>query len=424
MTLREKLRAMRENSRANYAAHRASMEIKDSMQAEKSPSVISENLKGPEPEEKSRLEVQPLKIPVEVPLPVRVVQPAPHTPTNPSKLSFHTEASRTPKRTTLIPTHLREMEFIIPLSMNPRVRDQYITTIKYYQKDISKFLNTEIPEERVVERVKVMLDRVKRVATHIDLDNGVNASQGQEEAENEALWAETCSAKFLFLRHFLDSLRYQDQHIAIVARSGQLHDIIELFLKGKQIKYSRPATVSRSLPSLSKGRLQVTLIASGEEGASSLPKPANLVLAFDGSFNRQDVQVGLLRNHLVNVGQLAPVIHLLVYKSAEHIERCIPESINPLDRLKNIISCMVQTQDDVGLLLPDEAGTAAVAEEAVAFLEAGGLDEDWTFPAIRPIEDVDLIEVADLKAPELLEQPVTEANAMKRALVCGYCLYF
>lgn len=416
VSLREKLREMRATSKANVAP-------RDSVRVTSSPSIVVEKSEVQPQEGQSRLEVRPLRVPVEIPLPVRAVQP-PHTPTFPSKLSYHTEASPTLKNTTLTPVHLKEMEFVVPLSMNPRVRDQYISTINFYQREIEKFMKERAPSNELVGKIRAMLDRVKQVTTHIDLDGGGGMTQGQEAAEDEAVWAETCSAKFLFLRHFLDALRHFDVHIAIVARSGQLHDIIETFLIGKHTKYSRPETVSKSEPHVSRGALEVTLIASGEDGASSLPKNANLVIAFDGSFNAHDVQVGILRGHMLNVGHLSPVIHLLVYKSAEHIERCLPESMNPVERLRRIVSCMTQTRQEVGQLLPDEANTAAVAEEAAAFLEQGGLERDWTFPSIRAIENIEIIEFQDIMSTNqsdnhtnMEQNSSSQSLAVKRALV-------
>lgn len=425
-SLREKLKEMRATSRANATSRRSSLDQRESRHDTKSPSLAPEKVDAHVQEEQSRLEVRHLKAPADLPLPtlpMRAIQPPPHTPTYPSKLSFHTEVSYRQKSTALVPTHLKEMEFVVPLSMSPRVRDQYVSTISYYQKEIETFMKVETPSDEIVGKVQVMLDRVKQVTTHVDLDGGGGASQGQEEAVDEAVWAETCSAKFLFLRHFLNSLRYFDVHIAIIARPGLLQDILETFLKGTHTKYNRPATVSRSEPSIARGRLDVTLIESGEEGASALPKPANLIVAFDSSFNAQDVQVGILRGHLVNVGQLSPVIHLLVYKSAEHIERCIPESMDSIERLRRIVSCMIQTRHDVGNLLPDEAGTAAVAEEVAAFVEAGGQETNWTFPSIRAIDDVEGIDFQDLESSNRSRQLVSEQNmysqtlAVKRAFV-------
>lgn len=396
-SFREKLKTMRAASAAafaaNLAARKASIEESQPPRPniERTPSAILEK-SGPSEAPESRFEVQPLEVPVEVPLPMRVSQPDPHTQNQPSKLSLYREVSYLQITTTLNPVHLGDMEFVIPLAMNTRVRDQYISTINYYRQAIENLMKDEIPDQALVEKVREMLRRVNHVTTHMDLDSGDSMSQQQASAENEAGWAENCSAKFQFLRHLFDCVRDLDLHVGVIAQPGRLLDIFETFLKGRHVVYNRPDTLTRSDPRATRGRMEVSLIASGEEGAATLPKAANLVVALDGSFNAQDVQVGILRSHLTNVGQLSPIIHLLVYNSAEHIERCLPTSIEPLDRLRKIVSCMTQTRHEVGLLLQDEPGSLAAAEEVAAFLEAGGLESKWAFPSIRPIEGIEFVE--------------------------------
>ena len=396
-SLRDKLKNMRAASAAAFAAsvaaRKASMEESQPPQPniERTPSAIPER-SGPLEALESRFEVQPMEVPVEVPLPMRVSQSDPHTPNQPTKLSLHREVSYSQTTTTLSPVHLGDMEFVIPLIMNTRVRDQYISTINYYRQAIENLMKDEIPDQALVEKVREMLRRVNHVTTHVDLDSGDSMSQQQASVEEEAVWAENCSAKFQFLRHLFDCVRNLDLHIGVIVQPGRLLDIFETFLKGRYIVYNRPDTLTRSDPRATRGRMEVSLIASGEEGAATLPKAANLVVALDGSFNAQDVQVRILRSHLTNVGQLSPIIHLLVYNSAEHIERCLPTSIEPLDRLRKIVSCMTQTRHEVGLLLQDEPGSLAAAEEVAAFLEAGGLESNWAFPSIRPIEGIEFVE--------------------------------
>ena len=427
-SLQERLRNMRAASKAafeaNATARKANSEQTHSPRPniERTPSAIPEKTDPPEAPE-SRLEVQPMEVPVEVPLPMRASQTDPHTPNQPSKLSFHREVSYAQTITTLNPVHLGEMEFVIPLSMNTRVRDQYISTINYYRQAIEDLMRDEVPDQALVEQVREMLRRVNHVTTHVDLDSGDSVTQQQASPEDEAVWAENCSAKFQFLRHLFDCIRDLDLHVGIVARSGRLLDIVETFLKGRRIVYNRPDTLMRSNPRVAEGRMEVSLIASGEEGAAALPKAANLVIALDSSFDAQDVQVGILRSHLTNVGQLSPIIHLLVYNSAEHIERCLSTSIEPLDRLRKIVSCMTQTRHEVGLLLQEEAASLAAAEEVAAFLEAGGLEEDWTFPSIRPIEGIEFLEPSQdtesihSDALPNVDQVGPQAPTLKRALV-------
>jgi len=130
-----------------------------------------------------------------------------------------------------------------------------------------------------------------------------------------------------------------------------------------------------------------------------------------------------LRTHVTNVGQLAPVIHLLVYNSAEHIDRCISTTLESVDRMRRIVSCLTQAGDEVGQLLPDEASAPAAAEEVAAFVEAGGLAHDWTFPAIRSIEDIVAIEYTQgmdaltQPGPASAQRVIAPSTALKRALV-------
>lgn len=429
LSLREKLKNMRATSAAisaaNTAALKANIEQSHSPlpDNERTPLVIPDKSNTPETPE-SRLEVQPMEVPVEVPLPMRISRSDPHTPNQPSKLSFQREVSYSQTITTLNPVHLGEMEFVIPLSMNTRVRDQYISTINYYRQAIENLMKDEIPDDGLVEEVREMLSRVNQVTTHVDLVNGDLMTQQQTSPEEEAIWAENCSAKFQFLHHLFHCIRDLDLHIGIIARPGRLLDIIETFLKGRYIVYNRPDTLTRSDSRIAKGRMEVSLIASGEEGAATLPKAANLIVALDGSFDAQDVQIGILRSHLTMVGQLSPIIHLLVYNSAEHIERCLPKLMDPIDRLRKIVSCMTQTRHEVGLLLPDESGSVAAAEEVAAFLEAGGLEKDWALPSIRPIEGIEFLESSqDTDSAHSDAQPVVEQNvapapaSLKRALV-------
>lgn len=392
-SLREKLLYLRAKSRATLAAaRRMNTKEDESLDAKKSPSTPQQVHDTPVVGEQSRLEAQQLRLPVVSPLPVRSFQPIPHTPTYPSKLGLHSENSYPQSTIALSPANLGEMEFVIPLSMNTRVKDQYISTINNYQQAVQALMKDEALNDKTLEQIRKMLERANQITTHIDLDCASQMFQEQQAADEEALWAENCSSKFKFIRHLFDAVKQYDVHIAIMAQSGRLLDILETFLRGRRVRYNRPDTVSRSNTAVAKGRLNVTLLASGLDGASYLPRPATLVIAFDGSFNAQDPQVKLLRGHLVNVGQLSPVIHLLVYGSAEHIERCLPESTDSVKRLRKIVNYMTQTQNNMGQLLPDELGAAASAEEVAAFLEVGALEKDWTFPAIRPIDGLEMNE--------------------------------
>ena len=378
--------------------------------------------------EQSRIETQRSEVPADVPLPLHISQPkSPFAKSSNNEPLAEEVYAVSQVVSELKPNHLGPVEFVVSLGMSPRMRDHYISIIRYYPKAIEDSQKERISRE-TLNQIELMLERLNRITTHMDLDMSEATTQEDVPAENLAKWALDCSEKFRFLHYLLDSLRYTNKHIAIVAKSGQLLDIVETFLKGNFIAYNRPDVFSKSDPKNVKGYVEVTLLPSGIEGSTTLPSGANLIVALDGSFNRHDPQVMNLRTHVTNVGQLAPVIHLLVYNSAEHIERCIPKTLNHVDRVRRIVSCLTQAGDEVGQLLPDEASPSAAAEEVAAFLEAGGLEHDWTFPSIRPIEGIVAIEYSQgvetvsQSEPEYGQRIVAPATALKRALVSNAIL--
>lgn len=369
------------------------------------------------------MEAQRSDVPANVPLPLHFTEPSNPTSFSSSGPNPSQDISSVSQVvTSLQPANLGSMEFVVPLAMKSSVRDHYISIKSHYRKSIDSFLEDRLPTE-VLDQIRLMVDRLNRVTTHMDLDTGDDNSQGDVSAEHLAMWAENCSEKFKFLHHLLKSLRDRNVHLAIVAKAGQPLDILETFLKGNNIAYNRPDVLRKSESRRNRSRLEVTLLPSGAEGAMTIPSGANLVVALDGSFDAHDPQVLKLRTHMTNVGQLAPVIHLLVYSSVEHIERCISTTLDPIDRIRRIVSYLTQVGDEVGQLLPDEAPADIIAEEMAAFLERGGMDRDWTIPSIRPIEGTIALEYSQgLRA---LNQPTSSTErrviapsaALKRALV-------
>ena len=375
----------------------------------------------------SRIDTQPLEVPVEVPLPLRVSQPGPHTPTHPSKLSFHEELSSVSKvSSSLCPVTFGKMEFAVPLAMSARVRDMYMAVLNVNGSVIHSIERDDV-SDRSLGQVNEMLARLNRVTTHIDLDDSTTTSQ-KEPTSDEAMaeWAEYNSEKFKFLKCLFERIRSKQVHVAIIARAGELLDIVETFLKGIHVAYYRPDTYARSESGTDTSSVEVTLLASGEAGSPAVPKAADLIIALDESFRAEDTQVVKLRNHVMFVGQLAPVVHLLVNKSAEHIEKCFPRTLHPLDRARRIVSCLTQINDEVGHLQNFELSSSAAAEEVAAIVDEGGSELYWeSFPKIQPIEHIVSLEISDdlEGSAENETQNISErkiiasSSALKRALV-------
>ena len=381
MSFRDKLRSMRAASAATSAARRAPLEASPVPQGTKSPSVIPQ----PATQESlgdARLEIQT----VEIPLPLRSPPTDTYAPLQPSKLALHKEMSQSRISKALDSPRLGPNEFVVPLPAVARVRDQYVEQIGHYGKSIQRFAEAEVVEEDLIQEMQDFLTSLNNVSVHIDLDNDTTLTPEDIPPKHAMEWATASSAKFLFLKHLIKRLLHQDKHIAIVAHGDRLLDIIETFLKAMRVAYSRPNISIESDPKNTEGRVHINLFPSGEKELVEPVKATSLVLAFDCSFSAKDPQVMALRTQKLNTGQLTPVVHLLVYASSEHIERCMPDHITGVERLKVMVNYVTQAREVAGELLPTEAKPAAAAEEVAAFVEAGGLEDQWTLPCIRPIE--------------------------------------
>ena len=306
---------------------------------------------------------------------------------------MHKEASPLQSQTnTLQARNLGPREFVVTLPMQPRILSQYVDTIEYYPQAISKNMTEPTIGEDIVERLNTLLYRLGNVATHIGLEGGGPSSQEEVSPEEEALYAELSSEKFKFLGHFLAITKNCHLHIVVIAKPGHLLDILEMFMKGKHVFYSRRDTNTSGLkPDDSPlfGLQKVSIVSSG--GPISFP-PADLIIAFDESFNAKDTQIAKLREPQARREGLTPVIRLVVYSSVEHLDLCLARSLEPIDRIRKLIFCVWHTQRSVGQLEPDEPDPAICAEEVAKFLYSAHITPAWTLPNIRPIENLPMMD--------------------------------
>ena len=365
----------------------------------KSPSMIPDRLPYQVQEEPNRLEAEPLEIDTQqdVPLPVRCTQSIPHTPITPSKLSLHKEVSLSPSEHLLDICNLQEREYVVPLSMPPRIQQQYCTTIRYHARPIKKILEERTCTKETVEQINTLLDEVSKVTNHIDLQGSGPSSQEDVHPKHEAQYAESCSEKFVFLGCLLEQA-VSEAHFSllIVARAGPLQDILETYLKAKEVSYKRPAANGQKESNNGRGHLEVTLIASDDREAAERASNPDLIIAFDETFTRNN-SVSLNRRNIARTGrqQLTPIVRLVVYASLEHIDLCLPRTLNPIERLRRLVFPLLQTQKRVGALGLDETRTSYCAQEVINFAQKSlSVDREhpWPLAPVRPIEGIALME--------------------------------
>ncbi|KAL9028570.1 MAG: hypothetical protein Q9196_003089, partial [Gyalolechia fulgens] len=332
--------------------------------------------------------VRPMPMQADVPLAVRTTQTGQHTQIPQNHGPYIPQISYVPKPASLAPCGLGVNEHTIGLAMNLRVRDQYTSVINLFRKPLDDFMNSDLPQESSIQEVKTLLARVNLITTHQDLD--VHEAQeefSQTSPEDEAGWAEECSFKFKLLGRLFSHMRNDEVHMSIVARPGPTLNLIETFLKGKGVAYYRPDGRGSSPPNdhrYAGCRIRISIVPSGVEGMNLAVQPAALVIAFDDSFNVQDLQVQRMRIQ-PGIEYIMPAIHLLVYKSAEHVARCLDVQMDEMARLRKIVSCMIQLRHDVGKLPPEDMSFSAAADEVAIFLRLNGHQLKWAMPPIRSI---------------------------------------
>ncbi|KAL9598688.1 MAG: hypothetical protein Q9219_004357 [cf. Caloplaca sp. 3 TL-2023] len=371
------------------------------------------------PENQTRLGFRPMAMPMDLSMAAHAHPNSQYVQIPPNYGTYVPQVPIVPKTPSLAPFGLGMNEHTIGLAMNSRVRDQYTSVVNHFQRPLDDFLNSEVPQEASIQEVKKLLSRVDHITTHPDLDvQEARDEFSQTSPEDEATWAEQCSFKFKFLSLFLAHMRNDAVHISIVARPGRTLDLIEAYLKGRGVPYFRPDGKRSSLSGGEQAagpRLQVSIVPSGPEGGNMLMQPVALVIAFDGTFNAQDLQVSRMRTQ-PNVEWLMPVVHLLVYKSAEHVARCTDTRMDEMSRLRKIASCMTQFRHDVGMLPPEDTHISAAADEVAIFLRLNGHEIKWSLPKIREIP-LDFLESSqDSSTPDGSQLSEQEAPLAKSAL--------
>ena len=375
----------------------------------RSPSKIPEREPYQPQEESSFLGVDPTEMAKDLPAPMMASQLASQSASNTSVRSgaqiaddiTSTKSDSLLQTTSLNLQNLEPLEFVMPLSMPPRTQKQYIDTYRFFQRKISLFVEGQDVSQDIVEDLNIMLDRVAKVTTHMDLDGGGPGNQDEVDVVGEAGYAMSVSEKFRFLGYVLKLARDLDMHIGIVARPGQLCDFIETTLKAQRVNYFRPLDQEACKAILREfgSRLSVSLLASGmeEPAHKHLSRRADLLIAFDETFDTENPEVRALRDSVPSQDRLVPVIRLVVYATLEHINLCLPMTLEPNDRLRKLLYYMVHAEIAVGQLAPENLhqspfDPSRCAEQLVEFALAGATSGTWTLPSIPPIEDLPVMD--------------------------------
>ncbi|KAL1645794.1 hypothetical protein SLS58_003678 [Diplodia intermedia] len=285
---------------------------------------------------------------------------------------------------------LGEAEYLIGLSMEGLQGDQYRREIRFKEVAITRFVDDDPPCEVFVQEVDDMLRRVGNIITHMDLGfaNADALTQYGEDYPDRGMvaWSNNSSTKFRFLGGIFDRLRNTKFHFVIMGHHGTLMDIIEKFVNGLGIQYSRGGHVDREAFE-NRDSLFVSIIGTGFDSVDTAIPAAHLIFAMDSTVQCHDPKIKALRNHLRGSKDSIPVITPIVTNSVEHVERCIAPSVQGPLRGKLIVRFMTELRQLAG-----RVDVSTKADHAVNFIVPSiesDLDhhEAWPLPRINSIKD-------------------------------------
>lgn len=320
--------------------------------------------------------------------------------------------------TTLKILPLGKGEYIIPLPMVSYPRDIYFQTIRNYRAQRLSFLTDEVFDETLVREIENMISELDRLCDHQDLISEDLSTQRMEPEENQAKWAENVSTKCIFLAEFLPLLQPYDKHVVIMVRPGRMMEILESLFKWHGFVYTR-ADNPEWHGNSEGGPMRVTLLPTG--GGIYTVDSAAVVIAFD-STAKSVRYLNNFRSHPSSPTTLAPVISLVVTHSVEHLEKCFPTNVEPIERKIKMVSCLSRIAEHVGKLdteqYPDPPEAARVVQEFVV----NGANGSWPIMDMPDIEGINPIFTApqgydrDSRTVDHAVQPPASAQISHSAL--------
>lgn len=279
-------------------------------------------------------------------------------------------------------------EYVVPLPLNGITRDIYDGELTNFRRQQKAFLKSEVPDDGLVSEIDSLIDRLKELCDHQDLLRSDLSTQEMDPFEVQAAWAENISTKCVFLSSFLTLLRPFNIHVTLVARPGRMVDILEAILRKERCNYTRQGRTDFSPDVATLGPLRITLLPSDFYTHDVGIEPASMVIAFDSTFEKGRYPTQL-RDDPLHPGCLAPLVHLTVIRSIEHFELCFDKQMNPVDRRAALVSCVLQSRHEVGVLPPGYYSPPAAATEVGMFASSMPTDRSWP---LRPMPILDGLE--------------------------------
>lgn len=287
----------------------------------------------------------------------------------------------------------RDSMHAVPIALTGHQRDAYPTMIHKHKDLIAHFLSASEPDEALISNVEELLERLRRITVHPDLDNTETFTQYSVEPSISATWDVDCSVKFRFLKQLCEHLREKELTIAVVAQAGRLQEILETFFAGIRITCNR---IDNGYGLEQDGCALTVNIMSSNEDASTDSVSADIVVALDGTANSGCSALKLLQDNAAGAAPL--LLSLVVPNTVEHIESCLSPTLSARQRLRALINGVSDLRLEAGKL---EEGQASLQDSVAAMVEylKGTEEKEWPLAPLSMLENLDSQTESEIEPP-------------------------
>jgi hypothetical protein len=286
-------------------------------------------------------------------------------------------------------------EYVVPLPMASGVRAIYDTELRNNKRHINALQDDRI-EAHGINELSLMLEKMELLCDHQDLIVEDYATQENLSDTLTTRFAENISTKCQFMAGLLKQLRLSNDHIAILVRPERMRRMLESMCRYYDIGLSGS---SQFIVYGQPTPLRVTLVSTDQAEDSITTDPVCLVIAFDASSHGRSYSK--LRGNPKNPNQLAPLVHLVVTHSIEHLKMCIDNQFDSFDRMTALVSGVVRMRDEMGKLNAEDYLEGELAGEEVAkYIK----NPDSLWPLL-PMPEIEGLEFETETPPESQEKP-------------------
>lgn len=282
----------------------------------------------------------------------------------------------------------------VPIALLGHQRDSYPLMIQQHKDIIERFLDTTHPDQELTVEIETLLERLRRIVVHPDLDNVETYTQYDVPPAAHAKWATDCSAKFYFLKHLIDELRTKRVDIAVICQSGQLLQILENFSLGLKVSCYRADTGQTTEQD---GCELMFKIMSTQEDASYESLSADAVICMDNSAEAGGSTLKLFQER---PGSDLVMMALAAPGTIEHVERCLSPQLTYQQKLRALVHGIFDLRHISGKLEHGQLPSVETAKVIADFITSKTEDREWSVAALSMLENLDSQTESDIDPPQ------------------------